>query len=288
MYPSTNSGPTWLLSKAKNVYSQFGEDGILEAALQVLPSRDNCCVEFGAWDGLHLSNTANLIRNHGYRGVFIEGDAAKVIELKQNYANFSEVTAFCQMVGWNEDDCLDAILAKTDLATDFDLLSIDIDGNDYYAWKACKKYTPKLVIIEFNQTIPVEVDYCQPCDPSVNVGASIIAIVRLAKAKGYELIAVLRNNLLFVRSDLFQLYGIHDNRPGTLRVDNSEVTWIFSGYDGSLHLAGCQKLPWHGFDISAKSMQLIPAYLRKFPPYYNSTQQRLARTLRWWRRRLGN
>lgn len=276
--------PAWLLEHAHNVHSQFGEDGVLLAALELLPQRDHCCVEFGAWDGLHLSNTANLIRNHGYRGVLIEGDAAKVEELSRNHTGFPGVSCLCRMVGWGPEDGLDAILAGSGLPADFDLLSIDIDGNDWHVWKALQNFRPKMVIVEFNQTIPTEVDYCQPRDPRLNIGSSIQALVRLGGEKGYQLVSVLRNNLLFVRTEYYPLFGIGDNRPQTLRRDSQDVTWIFSGYDGSVHLAGSGRLPWHDLALQSGRMQPLPRYLRVFPPGYSSLQSFLFRCLRWWRR----
>jgi hypothetical protein len=279
---SKETNPAWLLDHAKNVYSQFGEDGVLEAALNRLPRTDRCCVEFGAWDGLHLSNTANLIRNEGYEGVFIEGDSEKVSELKKNYADFPKVRCFCQMVGWNRDDGLDGILSLTELPLDFDLLSIDIDGNDYHVWHAVNKYQPKLVIIEFNQTMPTEIDYHQPPEPQTNVGSSIKALVDLGRKKGYLLISILRNNLLFVREEYFHLYGIEDNSPSVLRKDVSEVTWFFIGYDGSLHYQGNQRMPWHEMEINPDRLQLLPKMLRVFPPCYSSLKRFAFRGFRWW------
>lgn len=275
----------WLLNHAENVFSQFGEDGVIQAALSILPSRDYHCVEFGAWDGLHLSNTANLIRSHNFSGVFIEADATKVKELLRNYKSFSKVTCIEKMVGWTSESGLDSILENTDVPADFDLLSIDIDGNDFFVWQAVEKYRPKLVIIEFNQTIPTEVRYLQPKEQNTNIGASIASLVELANSKNYELISVLRNNLLFVVREHFPLFHIEDNRASNLRVDFSDVTWLFFGMDGSLHLEGSKKIPWHDLQLNKKSMQPLPNLLRRFPPRYNGLQLFLCRCLRWWRRK---
>src|SRR5262245_5232739 len=90
----------WLLSHQQNVYSQAGEDGIIEQILRVLPVTDKWCVEFGAWDGLHLSNARNLIETAGYSAVLIEASAAKFAELQRNYASRKQVIPVNALVGF--------------------------------------------------------------------------------------------------------------------------------------------------------------------------------------------
>src|SRR5262249_27046775 len=75
----------WLLTHASNVTSQCGEDGIISAALDILPDRTGWCIEFGAWDGNKYSNTYNLIATRGYRGVFIEADPNRFCDLQRNH-----------------------------------------------------------------------------------------------------------------------------------------------------------------------------------------------------------
>ena len=97
----------WLSDFAASVTSQNGEDGIVAKALSLLPDLNHWCVEFGAWDGVHRSNTANLIRNHDYSAVLIEGDPAKYRELASNYADNPRVIARNQFVGFTSDNNLD-------------------------------------------------------------------------------------------------------------------------------------------------------------------------------------
>ena len=75
----------WLNDFAADFHSQTGEDGVIAKALEMLPTRDRWCVEFGAWDGSHLSNTFNLVENHQYHVVLIEGDRGKFESLRNNY-----------------------------------------------------------------------------------------------------------------------------------------------------------------------------------------------------------
>ncbi len=222
-----------------NTFSQGGEDGVIEKVLCTLPRRDRWCVEFGAWDGSYLSNTRNLIEHHGYSAVEIEGNPKKFRALQKNYATNKNVIGINAFVGFQASDRLDRVLESSPVPVDFDFLSIDIDGNDYHVWKATRIYIPKVVCIEFNPTIHTDVDFVQNADPEINQGASLSALVRLGKEKGYELICVLAFNAIFVRKEFFGLFDIVDNSPYTLRKNVDHVTHIFSGYDGRLIFQGC-------------------------------------------------
>ena len=114
----------------KRHHSQWGEDGLLEYLLSRLPTRDLHLVEFGAWDGKHLSNGFHLIEKLGYSAVLIEVDPERFKDLENNMRPYKCV-CINEMVGFDGKSNLDSILAKTDIPMDFDLLSVDIDGNDY-------------------------------------------------------------------------------------------------------------------------------------------------------------
>jgi hypothetical protein len=234
----------------------------------MLPSNDKWCVEFGAWDGQHASNVCNLIQNEGYSAVLIESDKKKFAELQKNYKGKKNVITVNKFVGFEDKDNLDHILKMTPTPLDFDFLSIDIDGNDYHAWKAISKYQPKVVCIEFNPTIPTEVSFVQPANPVINQGASLLPLVELGKAKGYELVSVLPYNAFFVKAGYFTLFGIADNAPATLRTDLDSITYLFSGYDGKIFLRGNLKLPWHNIELRESRVQHLPRFLRKYPPNY--------------------
>jgi hypothetical protein len=257
--------PIWLLEYRSNIYSEMGEDGIIKKILEILPSNDKWCVEFGAWDGQHASNTRNLILHEDYSTVLIESDKAKFAELQKNYAREKRVITINQFVGFKNEDNLDCILKLTPIPIDFDLLSIDIDGNDYYAWEAMSQYQPKLVCIEFNPTIPTEIRFVQPADPAINQGASLLSLVELGKKKGYELVSVLPYNAFFVKSEYYPLFEITDNTPAVLRTHLDYITYLFSGYDGTIFLRGNLRLPWHDIELKEPKVQHVPKFLRKYP-----------------------
>jgi hypothetical protein len=263
----------WLLRKASNVTSQYGEDGIISAALDLLPERNGWCIEFGAWDGRNCSNTYDLVKSRGYRGVFIEPDPARFRELQQNHDATRNIL-LNGFVGFDETDCLDALLREhVSIPREVDVLSIDIDGNDYHVWTAIHSFQPKLVIIEYNPTIANAVHFVQERRRSLNQGSSAAALVDLGRSKGYELVAATLINLVFVQYRYYPLFGIPDNSLEVMR-DDSKVPHIFVGYDGKVFLSeldtlGSISLPWHGMRLSQSSVQCLPRRLQKYPNNYS-------------------
>jgi hypothetical protein len=274
--------PAWLLQYKKDIYSQTGEDGIVQAILNAIGERDHWCVEFGAWDGRRFSNSRNLIESYFYNAILIEGDPERFAALKKFYAANHNVTPVHAFVGFGTEDGLDSILKKTAIPAGFDFLSIDIDGNDFHAWKATQAYRPKLICIEFNPTIPNECDFVQPADAKINQGASLKSLVALGKAKGYELASVLLYNAFFVRSDLFARLEICNNSAEELRKDLSWITYLFQGYDGHICVQGNQRLIWHGLDFQEENLQLLPAALQKFAPNYCPAEKKLFERYQNW------
>lgn len=257
---------------ARNEYSQFGEDGILESILEKIQTRDCWCVEFGAWDGIHLSNTFNLIKNAGYRSLLIEADKNKFKVLQRNMARYDAILVN-KFVTLDGEDSLDNILGITNIPLNFDFLSIDIDGNDYWIFKSLERYRPKVICIEYNPTIPNEVEYIQQPDFSINRGASALSICKLAKEKSYELVATTRCNLIFVDKCLFHLFSIDDNRLTTLRDDSDSRVFTYSGYDGTIMYSAPVYLMWHDIRLGSDKIQGLPRVLRRFPPNFNFAQR---------------
>jgi len=272
-----NRTSTWLLEHRRNAYSQSGEDGITETILETLPHNDKWCVEFGAWDGLYLTNTRNLIESKGYSAILIESDKNKFQSLQRNYSHRENVITVNKFVGFTEGDNLDRILAPTAIPSDFDVLSIDIDGNDYHVWKVISKYRPKVVVIEFNPTIPSHIRFVQAADPSINQGASLLSLVELGKEKSYELVSVLPFNAFFVRQEYYPAFKIESNAPEVLRTNLDAITYLFSGYDGKIFLHGSRMLPWHGIRLSESRVQHLPRFLRKYPGNYTRSQKKAFR-----------
>lgn len=266
----------WLHVFQKSVTSQCGEDGIVAKALEVIGENDRWCVEFGAGNGCYLSNTFNLINHRGYAAVQIEPDDDRFAKLSERYARRDDVVTLHRPVGWTAEDGLDAVLRETQAPTNFDFLSIDVDGNDYHIWEAVREYRPKLVCIEFNPTMSNDVVYVQPRDPGVRHGSSLPALAKLARAKGYELIATTLINAIFVDRAWFPKFKIDDNSPHALRPDCPYVMNVFTTYDGQTLVSGNTGLPWHeGITYRPSQMQALPKHLQRFPLEYNWLQKRL-------------
>lgn len=249
---------------AANVYSQNGEDGILERILELIGESNGWCVEFGAWDGLHFSNCANLLRNKGYAGVLIESDPARLAALQANYSDIPRVVPMKGFVGFGTDDNLDVFLAGVPIPDDPDVLSIDIDGNDYHVWAAVERLRPKVVCIEFNPTVPTPVEFVQPADPSVQQGCSPASLVKLGNQKGYELTCCTATNAVFVEERLFPRLGLEDNSLATLRMHEGFITYLFTGYDGRVFLSGYRRLPWQDVPFAERRVQQLPSFLRGY------------------------
>jgi len=176
-----------LLDARKNIYSQNGEDGVVELLTEFLDIKEGSFCEFGAWDGKYLSNTYNLLENKNWKGVYIEGDKDKyqdLLKLKDQYGD--KVQTINAYVDHKGDSTLDNLLKNTFLEKNFNLLSIDIDGMDYHIWKAFLNYKPKLVIIEVNSNLrPGDFTISEIDTPNSWIGTGFSAACKLGIEKGY-------------------------------------------------------------------------------------------------------
>lgn len=261
------SGLQPLKSYSSNTYSQFGEDGIISEILSRLRTAfdlDNWCAEFGAWDGVHLANTCKLVRDESYSAVYIEGDAARVEDLKVNHPQAS-VYKIHRFVSFEGDNTLDKIFAETPIPQNFDFLSIDVDGVDYHIFESLRDYRPKVVCIEFNPAMPNGVDFVQPRDFGVKQGSSARAMVRLAKEKGYQLATATEANLFFVDSPYFGSVCPEEPRLEEINQQGNDPQYIFPGFDGTI-LSNKDELllAWHGVPVPIAKLQFLPRPLRKF------------------------
>lgn len=264
---------TYLLQYARIVTSQYGEDGILEKIFEIIQPANQYCVEIGAFDGKLLSNTWNLIVNHGWHGVMIEGRNLLFQQLRDRYSPDNleiegrcsrNVTLIHEYAAFEGEKSLDNLLKKANVPQDLDFISIDIDSNDWHLWDSLKIYQPRLVMIEFNVTIPNDVYFVQTRDFNVTQGCSLLALIELGKQKGYELIVCTTANAFFVRKDLFPAFNIADNDIDSMYYNSDLQTRLFQGYDGELILAGYQKLHWPNLPFYSEDIQVLPKSLRQY------------------------
>lgn len=192
-----------------NVYSQNGEDGVLREIFNRIGGgrEPRWCVEFGAWDGKHLSNTFWLVERKDWHAVYIESDASRFLDLENTARLHERIVPLHATVGFGGQAGLDEILSETSLPKSYDLLSIDIDSHDLAVWHDHVAYSPSVVVIEINSSIPPGVLQWH-VDESLQ-GNSFSSTVAVGGAKGYTL-ACHTGNLIFVRDDLFPKLGIPD------------------------------------------------------------------------------
>lgn len=189
----------------KKIWSQRGEDGMIEKIFEVLQINKGHAVELGAWDGKYLSNVYNLITK-GWDATLIECDEEKYEELSENMKNFDGVTTIKQKVTLEKGETLNEALQKANTPKDFDLLSLDLDGYDYWIWKSLT-FEPKVVLVEYNsnweESVTCPYDIKHFWDGTQFYGASGKALNDLAESKGYELIGHVPNiNLFFIKKEL--------------------------------------------------------------------------------------
>ena len=193
-----------LLVHKSNTYSQNGEDGIIEAIFNKLGLKQGVCCEFGAWDGVYLSNCRALI-DQGWSALMIEGDKERYQELVANYANNPAVTCVHRFVDVGENS-LGSIMRANGIKH-LDFLSIDIDGLDYEIFKTLD-ISPTVICIEVNAGHDPDSDTKISRDVARdNVGQPLQTFVEIAERKGYSLVCYTAN-AFFVRSEVAEEVGL--------------------------------------------------------------------------------
>ncbi len=210
-----------------NRYSQFGEDGIINKIFDTIGTSSKVCIEFGAWDGFHLSNTANLWTN-GWKGILIEANPQKFASL---IARVKPYDCHCinAMVGYTGSNTLENILKYKNISAEIDFLSIDIDGDDYWVLKSLKDIHPRLIACEYNPTIPFYLNLIP--SPSNYFGCSAFSLIELAKSKGYALVAMTETNCFFVREQDSQKFQGYDLQLESI-APRQHLTYFMTGYNG--------------------------------------------------------
>lgn len=189
-------------------YSQCGEDGAVTFLLSRLGARiklSRFFVEFGAWDGIHLSNTYALANLHGFSGLYIEGDLDRFKQLQGNFAHAQNIVCVNKYIEIDGPNSLQNMFDDHKVPDDFDILSIDIDGNDYQVWQSLINHKPKIVVIEMNIRVKPGIfevnDQKNAFEWGIS-GSSISSLSKLASNKGYALVSCVGCNAIYIRCDL--------------------------------------------------------------------------------------
>lgn len=180
-----------------NVYSQNGEDGILQYIFNKLSIKKGFAVEFGAADGIWLSNTYNLVKN-GWKAVYIESDKESFSKLEElSKSKNLDIIALNKTVSPDSGkNNLNTILSKLSVPDEFELLSIDVDGLDLEIWESFLG-NPIVVVIEINSGIyPGKLQN----HSKQNSGASFTSMVEIGEKKGYKVVCH-TGNLIFLKKE---------------------------------------------------------------------------------------
>jgi hypothetical protein len=170
--------------------------------MEILGKDRGLCCEFGAWDGIHLSNTRRLMER-GWRGLMIEADADRFQDLLKTYPTSSNAVSVCAFVD-DADSSLAKIAARAGINDRFDLISIDIDGLDFQIFSTLDQF-PSLPLV-----ICIEVHTCHRPDDTAPVPLEIAAkgcgqplgrFVERGLEMGYRLVSFIGTNAFFVHSD---------------------------------------------------------------------------------------
>ena len=206
------------------VFSQFEEDGKLLFIFSVIGMDNKIFVEIGSDDGVN-SNSANLYFNFGWHGLFIDGNPSSIKRGRKFFSKYPHPWFYKPrfVSAMVKRDNINEIIKGAGIQGEIGLLSIDIDGNDYWIWDAIDVISPKVVIIETHNefgmhdiVVPYDPDYIYPGKHPVYHGASPVAMNKLAMRKGYRLVGAneLGFNFIFIKN------GIADNHIPEVPVES--------------------------------------------------------------------
>jgi hypothetical protein len=218
------------------VFSQWDEDGIIQYLISKVPIENKTFIEFGV-ENYEESNTRFLLLNNHWQGLVLDACAPDIryIQTDRIYWEFDLQTK-CT---WITRENVNSLLAEAGFSDDVGLLSIDIDGNEYWIWEAIQSVKPRIVIVEYNSVfglLPVSIPYREDFDRTVAhfstlyYGCSLAALGHLARKKGYLLVGsnVWGHNAFFVRADV----------AGEIRGLEPEEAYVVSKFRESRDQAG--------------------------------------------------
>ena len=232
------------------VHSEFEEDGILLYIFTIIGTTNKRVVEICAGDGTTCM-AANLILNHGWEGLLFEGDKNAVDNGIKFYATHPSTFLFPPIFkhAWLTRDNIDQLIGENGFNQEIDLLSLDIDGNDYYVMEAITVIKPRVIICETHNIIPSNIAVTIPYKPDFNrmedlhpefMSVSLLAMTKLLNKKGYRLIGSHRHgfNAIFMLNDVGSDYfpevsveSVHNNgytklRSATAWKEVKDLPWV--------------------------------------------------------------
>jgi hypothetical protein len=206
-----SADPKLLTPYGYSAFSQNDEDGMIQEVFKRIGTTNRFFFEFGCGNGLESNSTYLLFT--GWSGVWLDGSSKKVQAAQKQFASYVKGGRLKIGQAFGTAENINDLIKELGILPESDLLSIDIDGNDYWVWKALEseRIRPRVVIIEYNATFRPPYKVVQTYNPArVNYrrdsfyGSSLKALEELGRTKGYALVGCSYSgvNALFVRTDL--------------------------------------------------------------------------------------
>lgn len=191
-------------------FSQWGEDGIIDWLIEKLPDIPKTFIEFGVED-YKESNTRMLLNLRNWRGYVMDGSSKNIANIKRQDISWRfDLTANCAFI---DRENINQLINESGLSGDIGLLSVDIDGNDYWVWEAIDAVNPAIVVCEYNAvlgdlhriTVPYQKDFqrTQAHFSNLYFGASLPSLIELGRKKGYCFVGTNSNgiNAFFIKQN---------------------------------------------------------------------------------------
>ena len=223
------SGVNYLQDAEFKVFSQWGDDGIIQYLINQVRPPVETFIEFGV-ENYKESNTRFLLLNNNWKGLVLDCSEENIRSIRSQPLYWKhDITAVPAMVSAEN---INRLFADAGFTGETGLLHIDIDGNDYWVWKAINVIQPVIVIMEYNSVLGADRAITIPYDPSFNrtkahhtnlyFGASLPALCKLAKEKGYSFVGSNSNgnNAYFVRND----------KIGNIKVLSPQEGFVYSKF----------------------------------------------------------
>lgn len=221
------NNPRYQDKKRLNIYehqgfSQNGEDGIINEIFNRIGTTNKFFVEFGCGKNGTENNTIALLIE-GWQGCWLDGHHRAEERIKEKYASFLKNNKLKMKTAMIDAENICDLFQELDTPEEFDLLSIDIDGNDYWIWKTLSAYKPRVVILEYNATFQPHTKWVMTYNPKHNwdgtnyFGASLKSFELLGEKLEYKLVGCnfAGNNAFFVRNDC-----VHDHFCSPFTAEN--------------------------------------------------------------------
>jgi len=202
--------PRNLIPYGKKMFSQNEEDGIIIEIFQRIGTTNKTFVEFGCGDGIENNTYALLFQD--WNGLWIDGSSKNIGKIRKGLPQTIASGQLQVVESFITTENINALISAHISDPEIDLLSVDIDGNDYFVWDAITCVKPRVLIMEYNAKFAPPVRYCMNYDPTHvwdytdHGGVSLKFIEEKADEKGYALVACNLSgvNAFFIRKDLLE------------------------------------------------------------------------------------